>query len=247
MRAFEHQFNLTAAPGFLKCGLVIDADRLNEQAQNAFLKTLEEPPKGSLLVLLTTQPRLLLPTIRSRCQIVSALRNRRTYEGAIRQGLPQHLARLRRGAGAAVALEVAHAIKTLLDELRTQAETAAEDDADAAALVDHEASFRKRLQERREARIQAEYLRLRARVAETIQAWFLQQELIACGVPKDELPNPELLEAAAVDPATPGIDPEEADDSARRAVELGRQLGTNADEQLALEAFCLTVCKRNSN
>lgn len=51
--------------------VVIDeADRLNPQAANAFLKTLEEPPARTHLVLVTTAPDRLLVTIRSRCQRV---------------------------------------------------------------------------------------------------------------------------------------------------------------------------------
>ncbi|MBP8178185.1 MAG: DNA polymerase III subunit delta', partial [Spirochaetes bacterium] len=50
------------------CRVVIinDAHAMNVQAQNAFLKTLEEPPPRTLLLLLTTQPEQLLPTIQSR-------------------------------------------------------------------------------------------------------------------------------------------------------------------------------------
>ncbi len=43
------------------------ADRLNPQAQNALLKTLEEPESRSMIVLITSRPHMLLPTIRSRC------------------------------------------------------------------------------------------------------------------------------------------------------------------------------------
>lgn len=50
-----------------KVAIVSWADRLNEQASNAFLKTLEEPPPTSLLLLLTAEPSALLDTIRSRC------------------------------------------------------------------------------------------------------------------------------------------------------------------------------------
>ena len=46
------------------------ADTLVPPAQNALLKTLEEPPPGSVLVLVTAQPGQLLPTVRSRCPIV---------------------------------------------------------------------------------------------------------------------------------------------------------------------------------
>jgi DNA polymerase III subunit delta' len=47
--------------------IVTHADQMNEPAQNAFLKTLEEPPPGTVLVLVASSPDKLLPTIRSRC------------------------------------------------------------------------------------------------------------------------------------------------------------------------------------
>jgi DNA polymerase-3 subunit delta' len=47
--------------------IVQDADRMNVTAQNHFLKTLEEPPGKTLFILLSAFPRLMLPTIRSRC------------------------------------------------------------------------------------------------------------------------------------------------------------------------------------
>jgi DNA polymerase-3 subunit delta' len=47
---------------------VVDpADRMNRESQNALLKTLEEPPARSVLVLVTTRPHVLLSTVRSRC------------------------------------------------------------------------------------------------------------------------------------------------------------------------------------
>ena len=48
--------------------IVDDADAVNEEAQNALLKTLEEPPAASTFVLVTSRPDVLLPTVRSRCQ-----------------------------------------------------------------------------------------------------------------------------------------------------------------------------------
>jgi DNA polymerase-3 subunit delta' len=47
--------------------IIDDADALVPAAQNALLKTLEEPPPGSVLMLVTTRPDVLLPTVRSRC------------------------------------------------------------------------------------------------------------------------------------------------------------------------------------
>ena len=53
-----------------KVFIIDGAQRMNFNAQNAFLKTLEEPPPSSVIILVTTLADLLMPTIRSRCQSV---------------------------------------------------------------------------------------------------------------------------------------------------------------------------------
>ncbi len=53
--------------GRRKVGVIYEADRMHVTAANIFLKTLEEPPGLTTLLLLTTRPYALLPTIRSRC------------------------------------------------------------------------------------------------------------------------------------------------------------------------------------
>jgi DNA polymerase III subunit delta' len=50
--------------------IIDDAHAVNEAAQNALLKTLEEPPAASSFVLVTSRPGVLLPTVRSRCQVL---------------------------------------------------------------------------------------------------------------------------------------------------------------------------------
>ncbi|MDP7008042.1 MAG: hypothetical protein QGI78_00560 [Phycisphaerales bacterium] len=59
----------TSVGGGNKFFVIDEAELLDEVAQNALLKTLEEPPLGTFLVLVTSRDDLLLPTIRSRCQI----------------------------------------------------------------------------------------------------------------------------------------------------------------------------------
>ena len=67
IRELEEAIHRTPEKGPRKVAVVRDADRLMPQAANAFLKTLEEPPAGSLLLLTTELPEALLETIRSRC------------------------------------------------------------------------------------------------------------------------------------------------------------------------------------
>ena len=56
--------------GVRKVYILAEAERMNLEAANCLLKTLEEPPADSVLILLTTNLDALLPTIRSRCQII---------------------------------------------------------------------------------------------------------------------------------------------------------------------------------
>lgn len=67
LKRFVHLHAVTARR---KMAIIDDADRLSLSAQNALLKTLEEPPGNALLVLISSSPGALLPTIRSRCQVI---------------------------------------------------------------------------------------------------------------------------------------------------------------------------------
>jgi len=61
----------TSVTGGQKVFIIDEAELLDETAQNALLKTLEEPPIGTFVVLVTSRDDLLLPTIQSRCQSVN--------------------------------------------------------------------------------------------------------------------------------------------------------------------------------
>jgi DNA polymerase-3 subunit delta' len=61
-------FGLTAEAGGWRVAIIDSVDEMNDNAANALLKNLEEPPARSLLLLISHAPGRLLPTIRSRCQ-----------------------------------------------------------------------------------------------------------------------------------------------------------------------------------
>ncbi len=61
----------TSYYGGYKTVIIEDAERLNQEAQSCFLKTLEEPKGKTVVILLVKSPELLLPTISSRCQTIS--------------------------------------------------------------------------------------------------------------------------------------------------------------------------------
>ena len=65
-----HDLSLRPMSADRRIAIIDDAHTLNEESANALLKTLEEPPPGAVLFLISTSADALLPTIRSRCQPV---------------------------------------------------------------------------------------------------------------------------------------------------------------------------------
>ncbi|MCA9344285.1 AAA family ATPase [Candidatus Saccharibacteria bacterium] len=63
----------TGNSNYRRAVIVEDAQTMGHEAQNAFLKTLEEPPKDTIIILTTTNTELLLPTIQSRVQPLAIL------------------------------------------------------------------------------------------------------------------------------------------------------------------------------
>ncbi len=70
-RGVKHFVQLRGIGGRSRIVIIDDADRLSMAAQNALLKTLEEPPGRAILILITESPGGLLSTVRSRCQRIS--------------------------------------------------------------------------------------------------------------------------------------------------------------------------------
>jgi DNA polymerase III subunit delta' len=70
VRNLEYESNFRPAEGSARVFIIEEAEKLNDESSNALLKTLEEPPTTTHIVLVTSRPASLLPTIRSRAQVV---------------------------------------------------------------------------------------------------------------------------------------------------------------------------------
>jgi DNA polymerase-3 subunit delta' len=133
IRRLSDFFGMTSGAGGWRVAIVDTADDMNDNAANALLKMLEEPPTNAMLLLLSNIPGRLLPTIRSRCQRLD-LRplDDATLEKALMHYLPEAsaadraaLARLSGGSiGAALTLasgeggELAREADRLIDQAR---------------------------------------------------------------------------------------------------------------------------------
>ncbi|MFH1451395.1 MAG: hypothetical protein ABIF89_02190 [bacterium] len=70
IREFIWRFSLTTSGNNPKIAIIDNAHRMNQEAQNCFLKTLEEPRGNAIIFLISAFPQMLLPTILSRCEAV---------------------------------------------------------------------------------------------------------------------------------------------------------------------------------
>jgi len=93
-------FGMTSGAGGWRVAIVDTTDDMNPNAANALLKALEEPPARSMLMLLSTAPGKLLPTIRSRCQRLDL---RPLGEDTLAKELAQHLPKMSEGDRSALA------------------------------------------------------------------------------------------------------------------------------------------------
>jgi DNA polymerase-3 subunit delta' len=123
-RELGHFFSLAPAEGGVRVAIVDAVDDLNRNAANAILKTLEEPPARSILLLVCHAPGAILPTIRSRCRRL-ALRPLRDEEVRTASGAEPGIIALAKGRpGRAIALKAQGVDTAGADPKRAQAQIA---------------------------------------------------------------------------------------------------------------------------
>ena len=235
IRGLEHTLHLAAPNGAYKVGVIVEADRMNDQAANAFLKTLEEPPKNTILLLLTANPQRLLPTILSRCVRLPLLGGRPLLSdgGAELVAALNHAAS--RGFGTPVAaLNLKATFSKFLTERKQQAEATAK-----AAAKEESAAYRdatdgtwlKSREDFHKAAAEAEYLEERNRLFDVLLAWMA--DLLRMKVNADGLDFPESA------PSLKSIADAESESKLLERLQslesLRRTLETNAFEPLAIE------------
>jgi len=242
IRGLERALQLRSAGNYKKIGIIRDADRMQTQAANAFLKTLEEPPQNSLLLLLTALPEALPETIVSRCL---SLPLRSSSEAPLS---PQETELLRllcetaeeKSRGIERAYRVSQGIQRLLNAIRDQIR-----DEHAEALKREEARYRQTtdggwLSEREDyykALTESVYRERRSRLIETLFLWWadvLRAKVGQAG---------RLLKscAKATEKIASQMNTVDVLKRIRRLEETRDHLNTTAHEALVLEAGCLHI------
>jgi len=242
IRDLEHALQMRASNGRRKVAIIPDADRLQTEAANAFLKTLEEPPKDSLLLLLSTLPEALPETILSRCiaiplgpngqprrrneeeklvKLLQLVSHEKSWAVQFAYGLAQEFQRVLRA--------VREEVKRETDEAFKQEQMRYKDATDGAWLEEREQYYK--------ALAESLYLQQRADLIETLFAWWTDVLRENKGVAQRNLPRAREETAAL---AT-RFGSAEILKRIRSLEELRDHLGRNVHEALAIEVAFLTI------
>jgi len=255
MRELMQEINLKPTEAEYKVAVVVSVDRLNAQAANAFLKTLEEPPAKSVLTLLTTDPQRILETIVSRClRLNFAGEGTRPLPPAEMEWLGQFSEMA--AAGQKSYLNRYRLLDVLLQRLGAVKSGTEEDLTARSPLQRHpdaDEQLRDKWEEELTAAIESEYRRQRSDLILILQRWLRDVWLETLAHPEggrrkaegesqermDELLNfPQLSGARQV---AQRISPKEATDNLQVMEGIQRLLSTNVQEALALEVGLLKL------
>ena len=243
MREFMKAVNLRSSMGGVKVGIVVDADCLGEEASNAFLKTLEEPPAQTVIVLLTADPQRLLPTILSRCLRISFGPTTDRAVSPYRAQLLPLLAKFPATGEEKVAnsYQLLAELTALLQEIRKETRARIEVEVNLDRYEELEPKVRERLEEQLEARVEGEYRAARERLLEEMYSWFGDLLLCAEGADDKLLAHPD--QAPAVRRMATGLSYPQACHDLEAIEQIRDSLSRNISETLAFEVGLLKLAQ----
>ena len=242
VRGLEKELQMRSMFGGKKVGIIFEADRLMPSAANAFLKTLEEPPGNSLLLLTSSLPEALLETILSRCISVPLLQSQAPVPTPAQTQLLKSTRDFFRDEP--VDLARVFGLVRRFSELLAQAREAIRDDSESSLEKEQdryqETTDSGWLDEREDyykALTESRYIQQRAALLETLMQWFADVLRSQSGF--DHLDHP----AFAADTAAIASRFSTAQILKKIAAieELRENFGRNVQEQLAIEVAFLNA------
>lgn len=240
IRELLHTIYLKPTEAKYKVAVVVAVDRLNPQAANAFLKTLEEPPPRSILILLTTEPQRILETITSRCL-------RLNFAGERAGSDPKRMEWLSLFVDTAASqhrdlIGRYRLLGSLLAKL-TDEKAAIEKQLSARSPLetfpDLDRDLREKFEDELSAAIEAEYRRQRNELLAGLEWWLRDLWLKTLGIGGQMQMFPELDRATAM--IAGRISVAEALENIHTIEQTQRLLGSNVQEALALEVGLLRL------
>jgi DNA polymerase-3 subunit delta' len=239
-RALMHEVQLKPTEARYKVAVIVAADRLNNQAANAFLKTLEEPPAKSILILLSTQPGRILETILSRCL-------RLNFAAEIARPLTPEQSNWLSQFGSAASLEqkslfgryrLLDSLLQHLNGIKTRVDETLSARSPLEKYDGAEKALREKWEDELTAAIEAEYRHQRAEVLLLLQWWLRDVWLHTLAAGEELLHFPQI---AGADEVAHRLTPQQARENLSVLEHTQRLLHTNVQEALALEVGLLKL------
>ena len=251
-RELMREIQLKPTEAGYKIAIIAAADRMNVQAANAFLKTLEEPPAKSVLILLSTEPQRLLETILSRCLRLNFFGDgARSPEPGQMEWLARFDALAANGQKSLLSrYRLLDALLQKLGEIRARVEEALTARSPLQQYDEVEKDLREKWEVELTAAIEAEYRRQRAEALLLVQWWLRDvwlSTLRSSTATEDGhtltsgnrlLKFPEVPGVAAI---AGRITPQQALENLQTLDQTQRLLHTNVQEALALEVGLLKL------
>lgn len=237
IRGIEHILQLASEPDVTKFAIIESAHTMGEGAENAFLKTLEEPPARCRLILISSKPEQLLDTILSRCIRIDLLGQ--TGPAAIDPSLRPFLDSMSRytlssGSGVTGALGLVSGFSSILklekDKISGQNDAAFKEEV-AKFQKTTEGSYIREREEYYRAMGESQYLQRRNQLLEYLVMWFGDAMRQQNGGKHLDLPDfteatSKLAQSLSADELCRRIDTVD---------QLRSNLNTNVTEALAIE------------
>ncbi|MHC1768232.1 MAG: ATP-binding protein [Verrucomicrobiia bacterium] len=242
MRALMQTISLKPTEAKWKVAVIVAADRLNVHGANAFLKTLEEPPPQSVILLLTTEPERILDTILSRCLRLSFAGDSGPRVDEECQAWLKEFSSVASRQQSATLLSRYQLLGTLLaklNEMKAETEKALNARSPLERYDEIEPRLREKWEDELAAAVEAEYRRRRGDLLLALQWWLRDVWLQALSFGKGLLSFPALAPAAGTVAAR--ISQRDALRNIDVIEETQRLLGSNVQEALALEVGLLRL------
>ena len=229
IRDLQKQVFQTSYSGGWKACVLVGADRIGDQAANAFLKTLEEPPKRCIFFLLTDSPQFLLPTVVSRCQAINVASGLLNLPSDLRDKVVDiltHSSAVVSGKRSVItAFGVGERLAGLLGEIKDGIEKEEYQIAEEGSLDEDDDTL--------DARVSSRYREIRSAIIHALLLWHRDVLMLVCGTDKGLVFRKEAYDCLAK--KAEGLTVRAALRNIQTVEEMNRQLERNMPDKTVLD------------
>lgn len=242
IRELMRSIYLKPSEGKMKVAVLVDAECLQQEAANAFLKTLEEPAANSTLLLLASSPEQLIETILSRCLRIQFASTGVETLNVEQEKVVELLAgvMVQRSEGTVGrTYRLLGQLMEMLKSIREAKETEVAERMQLEKYADADPEYREKAEKEMDAAIEAEYRQARADLMRAFSVFFRDLSVLATGADKTLLLLPS--HEAALRKIASDFSSEWLADRIEIVEDIQANLRQNINEALALEVGLLRL------